>query len=84
MKNNTNPGGKKILLVRSSFACVVAPFLALQTSELHICDMRDKEYYVGAKINLKEYIQEIKPDYVIVLYSSVYRMKGSAGRYDFF
>ena len=46
--------------------------------------MRDKEYYVGAKINLKEYIQEIKPDYVIVLYSSVYRMKGSAGRYDFF
>ena len=43
MKNNLNPNGKKILLIRDSFACVVAPFLTLQTSELHICDMRNYE-----------------------------------------
>lgn len=84
MKNNLNPDGKKILLVRSSFACVVAPFLALQTSELHICDMRDVESYIGEKLNLEEYIQKIKPDYVIVLYSNVYSIDQSQGRYDFF
>lgn len=84
MKNNLNPNGKKILLIRDSFACVVAPFLALQTSELHICDMRNYEYYVGEKLNAEEYIKQIKPDYVIVLYSGVTSLEESSGRYDFF
>lgn len=84
IKNNLNPTGKKILLVRDSFACVVAPFLALQTSELHICDVRNYEYYVGDKINLRDYIQEIKPDYVLVLYSGVTAVDGSSGEFDFF
>ena len=60
MKNNLNPNGKKILLIRDSFACVVAPFLALQTSELHVCDVRDADYYVGEKLNMEEYIKMIK------------------------
>lgn len=84
MKNNLNPQGKKILLIRDSFACVVAPFLALQTSELHICDMRDYEYYVGEKLNAEKYIKEIQPDYVIVLYSGISTVDKSDGRYDFF
>ena len=84
MKNNLNPNGKKILLIRDSFACVVAPFLALQTSELHICDMRNYEYYVGEKLNAEEYIKQIKPDYVIVLYSGVSSIEKSDGKYDFF
>lgn len=84
MKNNLNPSGKKILLVRTSFACVVAPFLALQTSELHICDMRDASFIDGDKINLEEYIQKNKPDYVIVLYSGIFSIETSQGRYDFF
>ena len=84
MKNNLNPDGDKILLIRDSFACAVAPFLALQTSELHICDMRDYSWYVGDKLNLEDYIQEIKPDYVIVLYSGVSSVAGSRGKYDFF
>ena len=75
---------KKILLIRDSFACVVAPFLALQTSELHICDMRNYEYYVGEKLNAEEYIKQIKPDYVIVLYSGVSSIEKSNGKYDFF
>lgn len=84
MKNNMNQKGKKILIVRDSFACVTVPFLALQTSELHICDMRDYEYYVGSKLNMEEYIKEIKPDYVLVLYSGIRDIDKDNGRYDFF
>ena len=82
MKNNLNQQGKKILLIRDSFACVVAPFLALQTSELHICDMRDMDGMIGDKINMEDYIKEIKPDYVVVLYTHV--GDSSDSRYNFF
>ena len=60
---------------------VVTPFLALHTSELHICDVRNNEDYVGEKLNMKEYINEIKPDYVLVLYNGVLN---SQNRYNFF
>jgi len=82
MTNLLNPNGKKILLVRDSFACVVAPFLALQTGELHICDVRNNSSYVGEKLNLEEYIREIRPDCVIVLYSGVAGTGG--GKFNFF
>ena len=84
MKNNLNPDGKKILLVRNSYSCVVAPFLALQTSELHVCDMRDFSYFVGEKLNLEEYIKEISPDYVIVLYNGASSFEDGLGQYNFF
>ena len=83
MKNNLNQSGKKIVLVRDSFACVVAPFLALQTSELHVLDIRNFEYYVGDRMNVKEYVKEIKPDFVIVLYSGVASVHGGDDRYIF-
>ena len=81
MKNNLLHNGKKILLIRDSFACVVAPFLSLQTKELDICDMRD--YVEGNRLNLKEYIAKTNPDYVIVLFSGVGNVHYSAGQYDF-
>ncbi len=84
MRNNLNPDGKKILLIRDSYACAVAPFLALQTSELHLCDVRNFSYYVGEKINVEEYIKEINPDYVLVLYAGAFSLEGSDGRFDFF
>ena len=84
MRNNLNPNGKKILMIRDSFACVIAPFLSLQTSELHICDMRNNEKIVGDKLNAEEYIKQIAPDYVIVLYSGVSNFEESHGKYDFF
>ena len=86
MKNNLNTNGKKILLIRNSFACAVSPFLALNTSELHICDVRNYSYFVGNKINMEEYIKEIKPDFVLVLYHKgigAYLEKNN-GEYDFF
>ena len=82
IKNNLNSKGKKVLVVRDSFACVVTPFLSLQTKELHVCDMRDMADMVGKKLNMKEYIRKINPDYVIVLYTSV--GDDSDSRYDFF
>lgn len=84
VKNNLNPNGKKVLLIRDSFACVVSPFLSLQTSELHICDVRNGDYYVGDKLNIETYIQEINPDYVIVLYSGVSAPDSENGRYEFY
>lgn len=83
VKNNSNSNGKKILLIRDSFACVVSPFLSLQTSELHICDIRNGDYYVGDKVNIESYIQEINPDYVIVLYSGVSSADPKHGKYEF-
>ena len=82
--NNLNPKGKKMLLIRDSFACVVAPFLSLQTSALHICDLRDFKSFVGDRINMEEYIRKIQPDYVIVLYGGISSKEGSSGKYDFF
>ena len=84
MKNNLNPDGKKILVIRDSFACTVTPFLALQTSELHLCDVRNFKYFVGDKMNIAEYIRVIRPDYVLILYNSIASMRESDGQYDFF
>lgn len=80
VKNNLNPNGKKVLIVRDSFACVVTPFLSLQTSELHICDVR--KHQDGEKIDVEDYINRLNPDYVIVLYSGV--GKSSNPLYNFF
>lgn len=67
MRNHLNPEGKKIVLIRNSYGCVVAPFLALQTSELHVMDVRDGEEYVGEVVDVEEYVKTIHADYVIVI-----------------
>ena len=84
MKNELAPDGAKVLLIRDSYACAVAPFLSLQTGELHVCDVRNYSYFEGEKINVEAYIQEIQPDYVIVLYTDVTSIEESCGRFDFF
>lgn len=71
IKNNYNLKGKKILLIRDSFACVVAPYLALQTHELHLIDPRGIYSSNGKKVNIFKYIKKIKPDYVLALYSDI-------------
>lgn len=81
VKNKLNSDGKKVLIIRDSFACVVTPFLALQTTELHICDMRD--FIQEEKLNMADYIREEKPDYVVLFFSGVNGTE-KGGRYDFF
>ena len=64
IKNKTNNNGKTVLLIRDSFACVVTPFLAEACSELDIVDLRQSD-----SINLREYVNNNKPDIVIVMYN---------------
>ncbi|WP_022772767.1 alginate O-acetyltransferase AlgX-related protein [Butyrivibrio sp. AE2015] len=81
IENNLNLGGKKVLVLRDSFSCPLTPFLSLQTRELHICDMRD--FIPDEKMNMADYIQQQKPDYVIVIFSGVHGIE-KGGRFDFF
>ncbi len=81
IKNHLNPEGKKIIMIRDSMACVVTPFLSLNASELHILDMRDFANVSGERINVYDYINQEKPDYVIVLFAGI-KTLGSE-KYDF-
>lgn len=67
--NNLINNNKKIVLIKDSYACVVAPFLSMQAKEVHIIDVRNFEYFYGEKINVENYIQQENPDVVIVLYN---------------
>lgn len=82
VKNELNPDGDKILLIRDSYACAVAPFLSLNASELHITDIRDFGHFVGEKMDMYKYIEKIKPDYVIVLYNGVESIETSNSKYE--
>ena len=63
IKNNISDNNKKILLLRDSFSCVMAPYLALGCKELRTIDLR---YY---KENLIDYINKYNPNVVIIAYS---------------
>ena len=65
MVNHNNPEGPKILLIRDSFACAFAPFLALSCSELITVDMRYLE-----PGSLPETIAREAPDLVMTLYTA--------------
>ncbi len=62
MTNTLNPDGPKILLIRESFSCALAPFLALSCSQLVTVDMRNLDR------PLQDVIEETGPDLVILLY----------------
>lgn len=61
--NHKNPDGPKILLLRDSYSCALAPFLALQCSELTTIDPR---YFED---NLLSCVEQVNPDLVITLYT---------------
>lgn len=58
--NNTGP---KVMLIRDSFSCTLAPFLALSCSALYTIDLR---YFTG---DLLAYVDWLDPDYVFILYA---------------
>lgn len=82
-RNQMNPNGKKMVMIRDSISCAVVPFLALQVSELHVIDIRNYEYYVGDPINTFDYIRDVDPDYVIVQYLGIDAAENMSGRFDF-
>ncbi|MEG2455194.1 MAG: hypothetical protein RSC08_02975 [Oscillospiraceae bacterium] len=61
--NYYNPDGPRIMLLRDSFSCALAPFLALACSELYTVDLR---YFNDEFL---QYVNWLKPDLVFVLYS---------------
>ena len=63
MINHQNPDGPKIVLLRDSYSCALAPFLALQCSELTTIDLR---YFEG---DLLSCIEQLDPDLVLTLYT---------------
>ena len=62
--NYYNPDGPRVMLIRDSFACAITPYLALSCSELTTVDPR---YFPG---DLLAQIDRVKPDVVVLLYSS--------------
>lgn len=64
MYNRKNPDGPRVLLIRDSFSCALAPFLAQQCGELMTMDMR---YF---KDDLATYLDWLNPDLVLVMYSA--------------
>ena len=64
MVNHNNPKGPKVVLLRESFSCALAPFLALSCSELTTIDLR---YYQG---DLLETIEGLEPDLVMTMYAA--------------
>lgn len=69
--NHKNPNGKKIVIIRDSYACVLVPFLSLTMGKTHVVDIRENSGYVGDKLKMSEYIERTKPDYVMVFYSGL-------------
>ena len=64
MTNHNNPDGPRVVLLRESFSCALAPFLALSCSELTTIDLR---HFQG---DLLDTIQDLEPDLVLTLYAA--------------
>ena len=64
IKNNSLDKGKRILILKDSYANAALPFLAMVFKEITVIDPR---YFQDS---VKEYIQESNPDMVLMLYSS--------------
>lgn len=64
LTNFYNPDGPRILLIRDSFAGAMTPYLAAVSSQLTTIDPR---YFSG---DLLSYVDWLRPDVVLVLYSS--------------
>ena len=62
--NYYNPQGPRVLLIRDSFSCAITPYLALACSQLTTLDPRS---FTG---DLLGTIDWVRPDVVVVLYSS--------------
>ena len=73
-KEGVNHG--KVLVIKDSFSIAMVPYLSFMFDEVDVIDMR---YYKAG--TLKEYIDETKPELVIMPYSS--SVFGSKGAFDF-
>lgn len=63
IRNETQTNGRKLLLLKDSYANSLVPFLCMHFSEIHIIDLR---YYSQ---NVYDYIEENQVDSVAAVYS---------------
>jgi hypothetical protein len=77
MKNNLLFDGKKVLMIKTSFSRVLAPFFALGVEQLELLDIR---HFSGS---VKAYIEQINPDIVVVIYGPIPVNKMVRDNFDF-
>lgn len=75
--NHKRFDGKKVLFIKDSFVNVVAPFFALGVEYVDVLDVR---YFNGS---VKSYIEQTKPDIVIVMYNPSAITSASYDMFDF-
>ena len=63
VKNENNPDGPKLMIIRDSYADSLVPFLTAHYSEIHLIDPR---YY---HLSVKDYVAQNDIDQALVLYS---------------
>lgn len=69
IENTDNKDGKRVLILKDSFSCAFAPFFSTVTKDTYLLDMRDFDEFKGERINVEKYIEEIKPEIVLVMYT---------------
>lgn len=67
--NNNAKNDTHIVFLKDSFADSVYPFLALGVARVDIIDPRYYFFDKDNKISIKEYIKQLNPDLVVMLYS---------------
>lgn len=63
-ENANSPGGQKILLLRQSFSCALAPFLSRACARLDIIDPRYFEE------SIRDYVDQTRPDLILIVYAA--------------
>ncbi|MBR5773272.1 MAG: hypothetical protein IKY44_00335 [Clostridia bacterium] len=77
--NNNNPDGKKLLIIKDSYADPLISLLSLCASEIELIDMRYFEDSMG--VTLQEYLETSNPDMAMIMYSSLTMLNSDL--YDF-
>ena len=62
--NRRLPEGKRLLILKDSFANVVTPYLALVAGRLDVLDLR---WFTG---RVRAFVEHVRPDAVVVLYNA--------------
>jgi len=71
IENTENVNGKRVLILKDSFSCAFAPFFSTVAKDICLLDMRDFDEFAGDRIDVAKYIEETKPDIVLVMYTGV-------------
>lgn len=72
IENLNNTDGKDILVIRDSYAAASTPFLSLTAHNTHMLDLREMSGMYGDRVaSVSAYIEEMQPDYVVVMYYGV-------------